>query len=187
MKKTVLNRYERGDDGKIIIDVSASRIEDLYNNFDKSAPYLRRDLDQDLVDYLIDCAKEIGSLPFVIRFTLSQSPDEVKQSRIKKSVYNFFNYLGVREKQKLFNNFRKSAILFLIGLAILFTAVWVNKILGDHRTVFMNVLIQGLTVAAWVSLWEAIAIFLIEWLPLRRHITLYLRLAKASLIFRSLI
>ncbi|KQC12305.1 MAG: hypothetical protein APR63_02885 [Desulfuromonas sp. SDB] len=186
MKKAVLNRYERSDDGIVIIDVSASRIEDLYNNFDKSAPYLRRDLDQDLVDYLIDCAKEIGSLPFVIRFTLTQSPDEGKQSRIKKSVYNFFNYLGIREKQKLLYKFRRSAILFVIGLAILFAAVWVNKILGEQRTVVMNVLIQGLTVAAWVSLWEAIAIFLIEWLPLRKHISLYQRLAKASLMFRSL-
>ena len=51
-----LERYERTSDGKLIIDVSAARVEDLYSNFDRSAPYVRRDLDEDLADYLIACA-----------------------------------------------------------------------------------------------------------------------------------
>jgi hypothetical protein len=53
MKKSVLNRYERSPEGLILIDVTAEKAEDLYSDFDRSAPYIRRDLDPELVDYLI--------------------------------------------------------------------------------------------------------------------------------------
>jgi hypothetical protein len=48
-----------------------------------------------------------------------------------------------------------------------------------------NVFAEGLTVAAWVSLWEALAVLLIEWFPHRKNIVLYRRLANAELVFRS--
>ncbi len=81
--------------------------------------------------------------------------------------------------------FRRSAILFTIGLGILFVSVWVNRLLGVERSVTANVFAEGLTVAAWVSLWEAPAVFLIEWFPHRRNVLLYRRLAHAKLVFRS--
>jgi hypothetical protein len=185
MKRTVLNRYDRAPDDSIIIDVAATRAEDLYNNFDKNAPYIRRDLDQDLVDYLIGCVREVGAKPFVIRFTLTHSPDETRLVRIRRSVKNYFFYLIETEKQKMFRMFRKSAILLCIGLAILFASVWVNQWLGVERSVIANVFAEGLTVAAWVSLWEALAVFIIEWFPHRKNILFYRRLAQASLAFRS--
>lgn len=75
MRRNVLNRYERQGDGSIIIDVSAARVEDLYNNFDRNAPYVRRDLDPDLAEYLEDCARELGRTRFVIRMTLGALPE----------------------------------------------------------------------------------------------------------------
>jgi hypothetical protein len=180
-----LNRYERAPDDSIIIDVAAIRAEDLYNDFDKNAPYIRRDLDQDLVDYLIGCVREVGAEPFVIRFTLTHPPDETRLARIRRSVKNYFFYLIETEKQKMLRMFRKSAILLCIGLAILFASVWVNQWLGVERSVIANVFAEGLTVAAWFSLWEALAVFIIEWLPHRKTILLYRRLAQAPLAFKS--
>lgn len=184
MKRNVLRRYERTVDGSILIDVSAARAEDLYSDFDRSAPYVRRDLDPDLVDYLIACARELGHEPFAIGFTLTDPPDDRKLSRIRRSVNGFFLYLAEVERHKIHQMIRRSAVLFCIGLAILFTSVWVNRALGAERSVVANVFAEGLTVAAWVSLWEALATFLIEWFPLRRDIRLYRRLADARLIFR---
>ena len=184
MKRTVLTRYERTVGGSIIIDVAAAQVEDLYNDYDKSAPYIRRDLDQDLVDYLIDCAKEIRPVPFVVRFTLNQPPDNDKQSRICRSVNAYFQYLADAERQKIMQMFRRSAILFSIGIAILFLSVFVNQALGAERSVVANVFAEGLTIAAWVSLWESLAIFLLEWPLHRKSIHLYRRLAGAELIFR---
>ena len=185
MRRDILSRYARDAEGNIVLDVTASRVEDLYNNFDKSAPYVRRDLDQDLADYLIDCARELHRVPFVIRLNLDQPPDEPRLSRIRRSLNTYFAYLAETEIQKILQMFRRSAILFAIGLGILFASVWVNRLLGPERSVTENVFAEGLTVAAWVSLWEALAIFLIEWFPHRKNIVLYRRLAHVKLIFRS--
>lgn len=184
MKQDILNRYERDDVGNIIIDVTATRVEDLYNDFDKSAPYIRRDLDQDLADYLIGCARELARAPFIIRFALVNPPDDARMSRIRRSLNTYFLYLAETEMQGILKMFRRSAILFAVGLGILFASVWLNRLLGPERTVTANVFAEGLTVAAWVSLWEALAIFLIEWFPLRKNILLYRRLAQSRIVFR---
>jgi len=184
MKRDVLSRYERDSDGSILIDVAAARVEDLYNDFDRSSPYIRRDLDADLVDYLIACARELRHESFLIRFTVAQSPDDGRLSRIRRSVNAYFLYLAEDERQKVLQMFRRSAALFCIGLAILFASVWVNQALGAERSVVANVFAQGLTVAAWVSLWESLATFFIEWFPHHRNIRLYHRLADTELIFR---
>ena len=185
MKRDVLGRYERDPKGFILIDVAADKVEDLYSDFDRNAPYIRRDLDQDLVDYLIDCARELGREPFTISFTLAHSPDDFKLSRIRGSVHNFFLYLVEVERQKIRQMVGRSLVLFCIGVAILFIAVWVNRWLGAERTVVANVFAEGLTVAAWVSLWESLSIFLIEWFPRLRNIKLYRCLAAVQPIFRA--
>ncbi len=162
MKRSVLSRYERDEEGHIVVDVSATRVEDLYNDFDKSAPYVRRDLDQDFADYLIGCVRELSRVPFVIWLTLANVLDEPRLSRIRRSLNTHFEYLAETEVRKILQMFRRSAILFAIGLGILFASVWLNRLLGTDRSVTANVFAEGLTVAAWVSLWEALAIFLIE-------------------------
>lgn len=185
MKRTLLNRYERASDGRIVIDVAATRAEVLYNDFDKNAPFIRRDLDQDLVEYLIACARELKRESFILRFTLDQSPDDDKQSRIRKSVNAYFLYLADCEHQRVLQMFRRSGMLFCIGLAILFLSVSVNQSLGAERSVVANVFAEGLTIAAWVSLWESLAVFLVEWFPLRKNTVLYRLLADVELIFMT--
>jgi len=44
---------------------------------------------------------------------------------------------------------------------------------------------EGLTVVAWVALWESLAMFLLEEFPLRKNTALYRRLANAELTFRT--
>ena len=185
MKKSVLSRYERDEGGNIIIDVSAARIEDLYNNFDKSAQYIRRDLDQDFAHFLISGAREVGKLPFIVRLTLDTPPSESDASRIRGSLNSYFSYLAEVEFENVLQMFRRSAILLAIGLAILFVSVWLNESLASLSSVTANVFSVGLTVAAWVSLWEALAVFLVEWFPYRKKILIYRRIAASSLVLRG--
>jgi hypothetical protein len=181
-KREFLNRYERTPEGKLIIDVAAPKVEDLYEFYDKTAPYVKRDLDPDLVDYLIACAKELRTKDFMIRFTLQSAPGDDSLARVKHSVANFFHYLAEVERDKTRSLVRRSLLLLGIGLGILSISVWVNTALGPERGVVANVFAEGLTVAAWVSLWEALATFLIDWGPHRRRVKLYGHLATASLV-----
>lgn len=185
MKQTLLSRYEQTEDSRIIIDVAANQVEDLYNNYDKNAPYVRRDLDRDLVDYLIECAREIKNSAFVIRFTLTNFPDSGRQARVRRSVNAYFLYLEESERQQGLAMLRKVGILFFLGLAILFLSVSVHRSLGAEPTVLSNVIAEGLTIAAWVSLWESLATLLLEWIPQHHSLHIYQGLASSNLIFRQ--
>ena len=185
MKKAILSRYARDDDGRVIIDVAAGRIQDLYDNFDKFAPYQKKDLDQQLVDYLTDCAREIGNTPFCIRFTLTQAPESTLVSRVKKSVENFFKYMVELETRGIKRMLRTSMILLAIGIGILMLSIMVNRLMVSSSSIIGQVIAEGLTVAAWVSLWEALATFLIEWVPNRQEVRLYQRLSAVPIELKT--
>jgi hypothetical protein len=178
------SRYERGVDGLLCIDVATDKAEDLYNNFDRNAPYIRRDLNQDLADYLIECAAELLPQAFAIRFTFNLPHDADTLNRIRNSVATYFQYLADRERDGLRKMFTRSGIFLVVGVGILVGSVMLNRWLGEERSVVANVFGEGMTIAAWVALWEALAVFLVEWLPQRRQLRIYKTLAEAPLLFR---
>lgn len=183
MKKDILNRYACTEDGKFIIDITAEKIEYLYNDFDKHAPYVRKELDQDLVDYIIECAKEIGEEKILIQFRLNEQVDLELIDRIKTSIKNYFLYLKELEILELNQMRRRSIIFFLIGIVIMMVSIWVNDLTMIRESAIGRVLAEGLTVAAWVSLWESVAIPLISWMPHRRQINLCQQIADAPVEF----
>jgi hypothetical protein len=185
MNKTTEERYERDAEGTFCIDVAADRPEELYNNFDRNAPFIRRDLDEDLVDYLIDSASELSPQPFVIRFTFAQKHDNETLERIRRSIPTFFLYRVSRERQLLRRMMYRSGVFLLLGVVILFFTLLINRSpTVVDGSVVMKLLAEGLNIAAWVSLWEALATFLVDWFPYRSQIRIYCKLAEARLVFR---
>ncbi|MBL7077128.1 MAG: hypothetical protein ISS31_06635 [Kiritimatiellae bacterium] len=164
---------------------AAPRIQDLYEDFDKTAPFLKKDLDKDLMEYLAGCAREIGGTPFIIRITLGALPDDATVARVRSSTHNYFLYLRDLERRKVRKMARTSLVLLLIGIRVLAVAVSVNQRIGETSGVMAHVFAEGLTVAAWVSLWEALATFLIQWAPVRNEIRLFQRLAEADVMCRA--
>jgi hypothetical protein len=183
MERNILERYSRTGEGQVIVDIAASRIEELYNNYDRSAPYVKKDLEPDLVDYMVDCVRELGAEPFTLHVCLDTAVDDEQMSRLKISINTYFLYLKDLKVRELKDMFRTSFILLVIGVAVLTLSVWLNQLIEQDETVVSRVFAEGLTVAAWVSLWEALATFLINWLPHRRQIRLYERIAEAPVVF----
>lgn len=183
MKQSILDRYSRTDNGAIIIDVSTERVEDLYNDFDRNAPYIRKDLDDELSAYLVNAVSEIGNAEFVIRFRFNQPADADVISRLTDSIRSYFNYKKDLQNGKQARMMRRSAIFLVAGLIILALSIALNEQIAGSDTVVLGVFAQGLTIAAWVSLWEALANFLINWSPLLRMRKNYDRIVHAHLIF----
>ncbi len=183
-KHSVQSRYERDMHGMLCLDVATDKAEDLYNNFDRNAPYIRRDLNQDLVDYLTDCAEELLPQIFAIRFTFNQHHDEDTFERIRRSVATYFQYLAGKERMQMHKMFTRSTMFVLIGTAILVCSVLLSRWIGLERGVIANVFAEGVNIAAWVALWEALAVFLVDWYPRRKQMRIYLTLAQAPLLFR---
>lgn len=185
MKKRILDRYARTPDNKIIIDIAVDKVEDLYSDFDKHTPYRKKDLDPDFADYLVECVHEFGREDFVIQFRFAATIDMSRASRVEKSIHNYFLYLKELELRELAKMARTSLILLAIGVAILFLSVWLSQKITGHENVITRVFTEGLTVAAWVSLWNALATFLIHWTPHHKQIKRYERIANAPILFHS--
>lgn len=179
----ILDRYEKLADGRYLIDITAGKVSDLYNAFDKNTPYVRKELDQDLVEYISESVRDLGNKDFVIQFHLLEAADESMQSRIITSINSYFLYLKSIEIKELARVMRISLIYFLVGISLLFLTVWVNEKLTAGSSVITSVFAQGLTVAAWVALWEALATFLVNWTPFSRQIKMYDRIASAPVSF----
>ena len=184
--KGILSRYARADDGSVIIDVYTDRPEYLYNDFDRKAPYTKKDLDPDFVDYLIGCAKEVGKHSFFIRVNLPSVPTEEVASRVRNSIASYFTYLISAEEDDMRKALRTSVIFLMTGLGLLVLSVWSHQRFLAPESLVGRVMSEGLTVAAWVSLWEALANFLIQWPPHNRELKLYRRLANATVVFQEL-
>jgi len=184
MKKQIISRYETTKNNEVIIDASVRSVEDLYNNFDRTADYSKKDLDQEFVDYVTDCVREIGKRAFVIRISLSTMPDKKVMDRVRRSVRTYFLYLQETERRQLRAMLRRSVVLFVIGLALLVPAIAATRRFSSSEGVLAEVFAQGLTVAAWVSLWEAIANLFIEWFPHRQDIKQYGHVTDAPVMFR---
>ncbi|MBU0664742.1 MAG: hypothetical protein KJ990_09405 [Proteobacteria bacterium] len=183
--RKILDRYSRTSDNKVIIDIAAGKVGDLYNDLDKYAPYRKKDLDQDLVEYLIDAVSEIGKEDFVIQFRFAVSADISLTSRVQRSIHNYFQYLKVVEFRELAKMTRSTFILFSIGMVLLFISVWINQKNAGHDGVISQVFAEGITVAAWVSLWNAITNFLINWVPHHDQFKMYERVSKAKVLFHD--
>jgi hypothetical protein len=74
---------------------------------------------------------------------------------------------------------RNSFIFMFIGFCFVSFAL----ILGRNENFVLEIISEGAMVGGWVSLWEALATFLIRWLPLRKKLTLYRRIALAPIHF----
>lgn len=178
-----LERYEQDESGLPCVDVATERAGDLYSYFDRFSPYMRRDLEQDLVDYLLACAEEIHPQPFVVRFSFAQAADADTQQRIRHSMTGFFTYLLEKERQTLRRMLYRSGVFLLLGLLILLAASLLRGWSTPHPMV-LDVIAEGVNIAGWISMWEALATFLVDWFPHRRNLRLYRSLATAQLRFQ---
>ncbi|NTU96550.1 MAG: hypothetical protein HGA62_01905 [Chlorobiaceae bacterium] len=185
VRKKILERYEQTDDGRVIIDVASGRVEDLYEDFDRTAPYHRKDLEEDLVYYLTECVREIGRAEFVIRFTFEQLPTEELMNRVRTSVHKFFIYQKELEAGAMKKMLRTSLTLFVIGIAILGISLWLGHltIVKGERSFLDTFFLEGITIVAWVSMWEGLAMLLINLFPHLNRIGQYISIAEAKIIF----
>jgi hypothetical protein len=108
VKQDIFSRYESFSDSRLAIDVSVGKIAELFEDFDSAASYIKKDLDQDFVDYLIESVQEIGRNDFVIRINLPEHVQEKHRERVRKSMKSYFQYLELLEWRKLRKMLSKS-------------------------------------------------------------------------------
>ena len=72
-----------------------------------------------------------------------------------------------------------------MGLSLLVLAILAMRSASINKGFVGEVFAQGLTIAAWVSLWEAFVYVFLDWRPHRENIRLYERIIDAEVEFAS--
>ncbi|MBM3163663.1 MAG: hypothetical protein FJZ79_10270 [Chlorobi bacterium] len=80
---------------------------------------------------------------------------------------------------------RTSFLLLLTGIVILAFSLWVSRVLVfSGSDSFLNrFFAEGLTIVAWVSIWEGLVTFLMNLPSHLVHIRLFQRIASAPVLF----
>jgi len=185
LKQDVLSRYESHSSRRLAIDVSVGKIEELYEDFDSAASYVKKDLDQDFAEYLIESVREIRSNDFVIRINLPVQVTEKHRERLQRSIKNYFRYLEFLEQRKLRKMLWRSFLLFCLGMFLLVISMTLKGNAGHLSGVMEELIIEGLTVAAWVSLWSAFANLIFELAGIIGNIRLFRRIADREVVFKT--
>lgn len=155
MKEKMLHtlyRYDKEDKSyHAVIDLDTYR--DVYSTWDYS-PINYRDLDDDLLDFLMDCSSEIGlNRKMIIDFYI---PAEIVNSeREQKSINGFRNYFFYRIrkiKSERMIKIKNSILLFFIGITLISMANFFGTFILNQF--LSRIVTEGLSIGGWVSLWE---------------------------------
>ena len=185
MKEDIFSRYEPHSSRRLAIDVSVGKVEELFEDFDSAASYVKKDLDQDFVDYLIESVQEIGSYDFVIRINLPVLVQEKYRKRVRKSIRSYFRYLELLERRKLRKMLWRSTLLFSLGMLLLILSMTLRGSMQHLSGMMQELMIEGLTVAAWVSLWSAFGSLIFELANIITDIRIYRRIASREVVFKT--
>ncbi|MEC9487386.1 MAG: hypothetical protein UMU76_07785 [Prosthecochloris sp.] len=183
MKKQLLSRYASLPDGRLVIDVVLDRPDDLFERFEAGAPRHTRDLAENLATYLLDCVREIGSGGFVVRFTFEEPPCPELRRTISQAVAGYFQYRIGLERSGFRRTVRASLLLAVLGIALLALNILLRPLLPEAPDLPLNLLYEGVMIAAWIALWEAVSLFSAGWFSRRRFLRACSRLVSASLLF----
>ena len=179
MKNSILNRYDKNSNDELVLNISAVKVEDLFEDYDKKSTFIKKDLKESLEKYLIESVEEIGEHPFIIKFYFDEISNEESNQKVQNSIKDYFEYLQYWEQKKMKVQIKNSFIFLIIGF--IFISISFN--LAENEEFFFRLISEGSMVAGWVSLWEVLATILIKWLPLRNKLKIFKNISNAKIEF----
>lgn len=175
------HRY-RIEEGVRCIDVRLNAIDQLFDNRDP-APFRERDLDPDLVEYLVAAAEDVAtSGTFKVVFWVAQPcpPGEV-QTGYKAHFEYELDRLGRRSRRQR----RTGQVALLLGLVLLVILLSLSELITPSTNRVTRALREGLAILSWVVMWRPVEALIYDWLPIRRERRLMQRLHDAPTEVRT--
>ncbi len=177
----VHHRY-RLEDGAHCIDIRLTTVEQLFDNRDP-APFRERDLDPDLVEYLVAAAEDLvplGSFKVVFWFSVSCLPEEVQTGYRAHFAYELERIERRKRRQS-----RTGQVALVLGLALLVVLLTISELLAPSTSGPVRALREGLAILSWVVMWRPVEALIYDWLPIRRERKIMERLLAAPTDVRT--
>ncbi len=149
-------------DNKFIVHANIPSYAALFENYDYTSSFYKRDINEKLVDYLLECAGEIGNgNAFVIRFDLPEKEkSENEESDIITGFKNYFDYLTTLSRKEI--GLALKRMLIHMAIAAIVFILWLLIMPRGAETPLLQQpsLTLGLIVAVWVLMLTGISRFL---------------------------
>lgn len=154
--------------GTKLIEIGVKNPKQLFDARDP-APFRERDLDEDLVTYILSSAQEYSlGTPLKLRVHISEaSPSVPECESIAESIHNHFSYEADLAKGQLKKLFRNGRTFSLLGLTTLFFCFLLSNYIELHYDFDVKPFVrEGLLISGWVAMWRPIEVFLYDWFPI---------------------
>jgi hypothetical protein len=170
------------------ITIRVRTIAQLFESLDPS-PFRERDLDSHVDEFVVGWVRDLPrGAPFTIIVQLP--PEETAKPearRIAEAFANYFRYRSLASDRDLKELFRVGRRFLPIGLVVLIVCLVLSQVVTNFfgNEMVARVFEQSLIIVGWVANWRPMEIYLYDWLPIRRRIVLFRRIAAAPLEVRS--
>jgi len=160
-----------------VIRLRVRELRQLFDTLDP-APFLERDLDPRMAEYVESSAAELprhAALRLVVHLPAA-AIDAGQQQTVQAAVNRHYQHqaeLARRNFRKLLRDGRRS---LWVGLATLMACMLIADLASTSSWRWVQVLGEGLVIGGWVAMWRPIEILLYDWWPLRRQIAEFTRL-----------
>ena len=165
------------------IELRVGEISQLFDNLDPF-PFRERDLDQDAVTYIVGWARELpANQPLRIIVHLPQNQAATQQaSQLGEAMKRYFANRADAAHLELKELFRVGRRSLAIGVCVLSACLVFGQLVsGRLGTGYVGRFVEeSLIILGWVANWKPMEIMLYDWLPLKRKLDLYRRLAQVE-------
>jgi hypothetical protein len=163
MKEKLLEKiYNRDSSTRVfIINISADQYTDLFNDLDPD-PLKRRDVDRNLEAYLYECSRDIplkhGVMIKVIAPSAISNPE--REKKVIAGLRTFLAFSLLSFNRNIMSLIKKSLVYIFSSFLLLGISFYFSSRIPDN--IFLEILMEGLSIGGWVFLWEAIVILAIK-------------------------
>ncbi len=184
MKKSELRKLYKYDEKMhaFLIEVQLEDYRDAYSEWDFS-PFVNRDLDEDLTEYLISCSYEIPiKYQIIIHFyILNQEIDQSREERSIIGMRHFFAYQIRKLRRSKIRIVRDMITFTIIGGILLLAGTYVEGYISD--SVMVKLFSEGLFIGGWVMLWEMFSEWFFGMSKIRNRSKHFKRLNASKIIY----
>ncbi|MBN1969331.1 MAG: hypothetical protein JXR48_03725 [Candidatus Delongbacteria bacterium] len=167
-----------------LIKLAPKKYLDIFNNLDHY-PIKKRDINQDVINYIEDCSNDIP-LNFNLKIEILIRNEEKNcdlEERTRKGINNYFLYSMDFYKNLSKQNIQKSIIYALVFLFFTVVTLYLQSLKLDMNKILLKTIFEGMTIGSWVFLWEAIVTFFIKNRQNHFMIKTYTRLISSEITF----
>jgi hypothetical protein len=175
-------RY-RVDNGEPAIDIRLGNIEQMFDNRDP-APFRERDLDLDLVEYLMAAGEDLtpqGEFRVVFWIEKPCQPNE-----IEGAFRAHFDYELDRLRRRRRRHRRSGMIALAIAVTLVVVLLSLSQLVATEIPGSLGVALkEGLVISSWVVMWRPIEILIYDWIPVWRERKVMNALLRAPIEVRT--